>query len=53
VDSPETQTIRSAAGCHVNFFREACHPLPESHALRRLVTEASGTRQRLYLMRDP
>jgi hypothetical protein len=41
---PETQTIRSAAGCHVNFFG--------NHAIRRAVIGVHRTRQRLYLMRD-
>jgi hypothetical protein len=40
VDSPETQTIRRAAGCHVNFFRG--HAIvSRKPSIRRLVTEAS------------
>jgi hypothetical protein len=52
VDSPETQTIGRAAGCHVNFFSGGMPSSPESHAIHRLVTEAHRNHPRLYLMRD-
>jgi hypothetical protein len=50
--SPETQTIRRAAGCHPRFSERHVIVSP-NHAIRRVVTEAPGTRQRLHLMRDP